>query len=89
MLFCRSRECVRVELALRLAPGIHSYGPNGVKIGLILPRLLKFSETVKKMTFSYTVFQDGGPLHRHVVCQVAQYGGRGQPTASVVLDLLE
>ena len=30
---------------------------NGVKIGLILPRLFKFSETVKKMTFSYTVFQ--------------------------------
>ena len=57
MLFCRSREGVRVELALRLAPCIHSYGPNGVKIGLILPRLFKFSETVKKMTFSYTVFQ--------------------------------
>ena len=56
MLFCRCREGVRVELALRLAPGIHSYGPNGVKIGLILPRLFKFSETVKKMTFSYTVF---------------------------------
>ena len=57
MLFCRSREGVRVELALRLAPGIHSCGPNGVKIGLILPRLFEFSETVKKMTFSYTVFQ--------------------------------
>ena len=39
MLFCRCREGVRVELTLRLAPGIHSYGPNGVKIGLILPRL--------------------------------------------------
>ena len=57
MLFCRCREGVRVELTLRLAPGIHGYGPNGVKIGLILPRLFKFSETVKKMTFSYTVFQ--------------------------------
>ena len=39
MLFCRCREGARVELALRLAPGIHGYGPNGVKIGLILPRL--------------------------------------------------
>ena len=39
MLFCRSREGVRVEPALRLAPGIHGYGPNGVKIGLILHRL--------------------------------------------------
>ncbi len=39
MLFCRCREGVRVELALRLAPGIHGYGPYGVKIGLILPRL--------------------------------------------------
>ena len=39
MLFCRCRECVRVELALRLAPGIHGYGPYDVKIGLILPRL--------------------------------------------------
>ena len=39
MLFCRCREGVRVELALRLAPGIHSYGPYDVKIGLILPRL--------------------------------------------------
>ena len=57
MLFCRSRECVRVELALRFAPGIYSYRLNGVKIGLILPRLLKLSETVKKMTFFYTVFQ--------------------------------
>ena len=57
MLFSQCREGVRVELALRLAPGIHGYGPNGVKIGLILPRLFKFSETVKKMTFSYTVFQ--------------------------------
>ena len=56
MLFCRCREGVRVELALRLAPGIHSYGPNGVKIGLILPRLFEFSEMVKIMTFSYTVF---------------------------------
>ena len=57
MLFCRSREGVRVELALRLAPGIHGYGSNGVKIGRILPRLFEFAETVKKMTFSYTVFQ--------------------------------
>ena len=57
MLLCRCSEGVCVELALRLAPGIHSYGPNGVKIGLILPRLFKFSETVKIMTFSYTVFQ--------------------------------
>ena len=57
MLFCRRREGVRVELALRLVHGIHGYGPYGVKIGLILPRLFKFSETVKKMTFSYTVFQ--------------------------------
>ena len=39
MLFCRCRECVRVELALRLAHGIHDYGPYDVKIGLILPRL--------------------------------------------------
>ena len=39
MLFCRSREGVHVELALRRAPGIHGYGPNGVKIGRILPRL--------------------------------------------------
>ncbi len=61
---------------------VAEYRTNGVKIGLILPRLFEFSETVKIMTFSYTVFQDGGPLHRHVVCQVAQYGGRGQPTAS-------
>ena len=30
MLFCRSREGVRVELALRLAPGIHGYGPYDV-----------------------------------------------------------
>ena len=37
MLFCRCREGVRVELALRLASGIHSYGPYDVKIGLILP----------------------------------------------------
>ena len=29
---------------------------NGVKIGLILPRLFEFSEMVKIMTFSYTVF---------------------------------
>lgn len=29
----------------------------GVNIGLILPRLFKFYETVKKMTFSYTIFQ--------------------------------
>ena len=57
MLFCRCREGVRVELALRLAPGIYGYGPYGVKIGLILPRLFEFAETVKKMTFSYTVFQ--------------------------------
>ena len=28
------------------SPGIHGYGPNGVKIGLILPRLFEFSETV-------------------------------------------
>ena len=39
MLFCRCREGVRVEIALRLAPGIHGYGPYDVKIGLILPRL--------------------------------------------------
>ncbi len=39
MLFSRCREGVRVELALRLAQSIHSYGPNGAKIGLILPRL--------------------------------------------------
>ena len=39
MLFCRCREGVRVELALRLALGIHGYGPYDVKIGLILPRL--------------------------------------------------
>ena len=39
MLFCRCPEGVRVELALRLAPGIHSCGPYDVKIGLILPRL--------------------------------------------------
>ena len=48
MLFCRCREGVRVELALRLAPGIHGYGSNGVKIGRILPRLFEFAETVKK-----------------------------------------
>ncbi len=30
MLFCRCREGVRVELALRLAPGIHGYGPYDV-----------------------------------------------------------
>lgn len=29
----------------------------GVNIGLILHRLFKFYETVKKMTFSYTIFQ--------------------------------
>ena len=29
----------------------------GVNIGLILPRLFKFYETVKKMTFSYTIFE--------------------------------
>ena len=39
MLFCRCREGIRVELALRLATGIHGYGPYDVKIGLILPRL--------------------------------------------------
>ncbi len=39
MLFCRCPEGVRVELTLRLAPGIHGYGPYDVKIGLILPRL--------------------------------------------------
>ena len=46
MLFCRCRESVRVELALRLAPGIYGYGPSGVKIGLILHRLFKFDEMV-------------------------------------------
>ena len=39
MLFCRCREGVHVELALRLAHGIHDYGPYDVKIGRILPRL--------------------------------------------------
>ena len=57
MLFCRCREGVRVELAMRLATVIYGYGPYDVKIGLILPRLFEFSETVKKMTFSYTIFQ--------------------------------
>lgn len=33
------------------------HGFFGVNIGLILPRLFKFYETVKKMTFSYTIFQ--------------------------------
>ena len=33
------------------------HGFFGVNIGLILHRLFKFSETVKKMTFSYTIFQ--------------------------------
>ena len=28
MLFCLCREGVRVELALRLAHGIHGYGPT-------------------------------------------------------------
>ena len=42
MLFCLCREGVRVELALRLAPSIHGYGPYDVKIGRILPRLFIF-----------------------------------------------
>lgn len=33
------------------------HGFFGVNIGLILPRMFKFYETVKKMTFSYTIFQ--------------------------------
>lgn len=37
--------------------GMCRLGFFGVNIGLILPRLFKFSETVKKMTFSYTIFQ--------------------------------
>jgi len=37
--------------------GMRRLGFFGVNIGLILPRLFKFSETVKKMTFSYTIFQ--------------------------------
>ena len=37
--------------------GMCRHGFFGVNIGLILPRLFKFSETVKKMTFSYTIFQ--------------------------------
>ena len=37
--------------------GMCRHGFFGVNIGLILPRLFKFYETVKKMTFSYTIFQ--------------------------------
>ena len=37
--------------------GMCRHGFFGVNIGLILPRLSKFSETVKKMTFSYTIFE--------------------------------
>jgi len=37
--------------------GMCRLGFFGVNIGLILHHLVKFSETVKKMTFSYTIFQ--------------------------------
>lgn len=37
--------------------GMCRLGFFGVNIGLILPRLFKFYETVKKMTFSYTIFE--------------------------------
>ena len=36
--------------------GMFRHGFFGVNIGLILHHLVKFSETVKKMTFSYTIF---------------------------------
>ena len=36
---------------------VAEYRTNGVKIGLILHRLFEFSEMVKIMTFSYTIFQ--------------------------------
>ena len=35
---------------------VAEYRTNGVKIGLILPRLFQLYEMVKIMTFSYTVF---------------------------------
>ena len=37
-----------------------------------------------KFTFGrfLSPFSNGEGIHRHVVCQVVQYGGRGQPTAS-------
>lgn len=50
------RAILRVATEKAGAGGCRN-GFFGVNIGLILPRLFKFSETVKKMTFSYTIFQ--------------------------------
>lgn len=50
------RAILRVA-AEKAGAGGCRHGFFGVNIGLILPRLFKFSETVKKMTFSYTIFQ--------------------------------
>ncbi len=50
------RAIIRVATEKAGAGGCRD-GFFGVNIGLILPRLFKFSETVKKMTFSYTIFE--------------------------------
>lgn len=50
------RAIIRVMTEKAGAGGCR-HGSFGVNIGLILPRLFKFSETVKKMTFSYTIFE--------------------------------
>ncbi len=50
------RAIIRVATEKAGAGGCRD-GFFGVNIGLILPRLFKFYETVKKMTFSYTIFQ--------------------------------
>ena len=50
------RAILRVATEKAGAGGCRN-GFFGVNIGLILPRLFKFYETVKKMTFSYTIFQ--------------------------------
>ena len=66
MLFCRCREGVRVELALRLATGIHSYGPYDVKIGLILPRLFISDRGLRSATlrcgYHSHRFRSGPPI---------------------------
>ena len=50
------RAILRVTME-KAGAGMCRLGFFGVNIGLILPRLFKFYETVKKMTFSYTIFQ--------------------------------
>ena len=74
MLFCRCREGVRVELALRLAPGIHGYVPYYVKIGLILPRLFHLRQ---------------GPLERHDPLELSFPPLSQRPLIRSLLDAAE